>query len=88
MGKVQAMVTTLDSYNAQATSSFCQGGPSFGMRGRGRMPFNNNGGRRDSGGRGPPPHGRWRGAASTTEAQLPTNHFTSPTGAGECQNVH
>ena len=41
MGKVQAMVTTLQSHNAQATSSFHQGGPSFGMRGRGRMPFNN-----------------------------------------------
>ena len=25
MGKVQAMVTTLQSHNAQATSSFCQG---------------------------------------------------------------
>ena len=37
MGKVQAMVTTLQSHNAQTTSSFCQGGPSFGMRGRGRM---------------------------------------------------
>ena len=27
MGKVQAMVTTLQSHNAQATSSSCQGGP-------------------------------------------------------------
>ena len=45
MGKVQAMVTTLQSHNAQATSSFCQGGPSLGMRGRGRMLFHNNGGR-------------------------------------------
>ena len=61
MGKVQAMVTTLQSHNAQATSSFCQGGPSFGMRGRGRMPFHNNGGRGVPGGRGPPPHGRLRG---------------------------
>ena len=52
MGKVQAMVTTLQSHNAQATSPFHQGGSSFGMRGRGRgVP----------GGRGPPPHGRWRG---------------------------
>ena len=32
MGKVQAMVTTLQSHNAQTTSSFCQGNPSFGMR--------------------------------------------------------
>ena len=39
MGKVQAMVTTLQSHNAQVTSSFHQGGPSFGMRGRGRMPL-------------------------------------------------
>ena len=39
MGKVQAMVTTLQSQNAQATSSFCQGNPSFGMRGRGGCPF-------------------------------------------------
>ena len=61
MGKVQAMVTTLQSHNAQATSSFHQGDPSFGMRGRGRMPFHNNGGRGVPGGRGPPPHGRWRG---------------------------
>ena len=61
MGKVQAMVTTLQSYNAQATSSFCQGDPSFGMRGRGRLPFNNNRERGVPGGRGPPPHGRRRG---------------------------
>ena len=61
MGKVQAMVTTLQSHNAQATSSFCQGNPSFGMRGRGRMPFHSNGGRGVPGGRGLPPHGRWRG---------------------------
>ena len=39
MGKVQAMVTTLQSHNAQATSSFRQGNPSFGMRGRGGCPF-------------------------------------------------
>ena len=47
MGKVQARVTTLQSHNAQAASSSCQGSPSFGMRGRGRMPFPNNGGRGD-----------------------------------------
>ena len=39
MGNVQAMVTTLQSHNVQATSSFCQGNPSFGMRGRGGCPF-------------------------------------------------
>ena len=61
MGKVQTMVNTLQSHNTQATSSFLKGGPSIGMRGRGRMPFSNNGGRGVPGGRGPPPHGRWRG---------------------------
>ena len=61
MGKVQAMVTTLQSHNAQATSSFRSGNPSFGMRGRGRMPFHSNGRKGVPGGRGPPPHGRWRG---------------------------
>ena len=60
MGKVQAMVTTLQPQNAQATS-FRQGNPSFGMRGRGKMPFHNNGGRGVPGGRGLPPQGRWRG---------------------------
>ena len=39
MGKVQAMVTTLQAQNAQATSSFCQGNPSLEMRGRGGCPF-------------------------------------------------
>ena len=39
MGKVQAMLTTLQSQNAQATSSFRQGNHSFGMRGRGQCPF-------------------------------------------------
>ena len=61
MGKVQAMVTTLQSQNGQATSSFHQRNPSFGMRGRGRMLFHSNGGRGVLGGRGLPPHGRWRG---------------------------
>ena len=39
MGKVHAKVTTLQSHNAQATSSFRQGNPSFGVRGRGGCPF-------------------------------------------------
>ena len=39
MGKVQAMVTTLHSHTAHATSSFRQGNPSFGMRGRRGFPF-------------------------------------------------
>ena len=61
MGKVQTMVTTLQSQHAKATSSFCQGNPSFGMRGRGRMPFHSDDGRGVPGGRGLPPHSRWRG---------------------------
>ena len=61
LGKVQAMVTTLQSYTAQATSSFRQGNPSFGMRERGRIPFHNNGGRGVPGGRCLPPQARWRG---------------------------
>ena len=35
MGKVQVMVPTSQSHTAQATSSFRQGNPSFGMRGGG-----------------------------------------------------
>ena len=60
MGKVQAMVTTLQSHTAQATSSFRQGNPSSGMRVSGRIPFHNNGGRGGPGGRGLPPQARWR----------------------------
>ena len=33
------MVTTLQSHNAKAASTFNKGGPSIGMRGKGRMPF-------------------------------------------------
>ena len=62
MGKVQAMVTTLQSHNAQAASTFNKGGPSFGMMGKGRMPFSNPGGRGVPGGGGPPPQNRWRGS--------------------------
>ena len=61
MSKVQAMVTTLQSHNAKAASTFNKGGPSIGMRGKGRMPFSNPGGRRVPGGEGPPPQTRWRG---------------------------
>ena len=39
MGKVQGMVTTLQSHNAQATSSFRQGNSSIGMRETGECPF-------------------------------------------------
>ena len=55
MSKVQAMVTTLQSHNAKAASTFNKGGPSIGMRGKGRMPFSNPGGRGVPGGGGPPP---------------------------------
>ena len=61
MSKVQAMVTTLQSHNAQAASTFNKGGPSIGMRGKGMMPFPNTGGRGVPGGRGPPPQTRCRG---------------------------
>ena len=61
MGKVQAMVTTLQSHNPQATSSFHKRGLSIGMRGNGRVPFSNNRGRGVPGCGGPLPHGRWRG---------------------------
>ena len=55
------MITTLQSRTAQATSTFRQGNPSFGMRESGRTTFNNNGGRGGPGGRGLPPQSRWRG---------------------------
>ena len=61
MGKVQSMITTLQSHTAQATLTLRQGNPSFGMRGRGRTTFNNNGGRGGPGGRGLPSQSRWRG---------------------------
>ena len=60
MSKVQAMVTTLQSHNAQAASTFKKAGPSIGMRGKGRMPFPSTGGRGVPGGIGPPPQNRWR----------------------------
>ena len=49
------MVTTLQSHNSQAASTCSKGGPSIGMRGKGRMPFLNPTGRGIPGGRGPPP---------------------------------
>ena len=62
MSKVQAMVNTLQSHNAKAASTFNKGGPSIGMRGKGRMAFPSPGGRGASGGGGPPPlQLRWRG---------------------------
>ena len=83
MGKVQAMVTTLQSQNAQVTSSFCQGNPSLGMRGRGGCSFIVM-----VGGESLEVeaflHMVDGGAASITEAQLPTKHYTSPAGTGEC----
>ena len=56
MGKVQSMITTLQSHTAQATSTFRQENPSFGMRWNGRTTFSNNGSRGGPGGRGLPPH--------------------------------
>ena len=43
IGKVQSIITTLQSHTCQGTSTFRQENPSFGIRGRGRFPFNNNG---------------------------------------------
>ena len=60
MSKVQAMVTTLQSHNTQAASTCSKGGPSIGMRGKGRIPFVNPGKRGVPGGRGPPPQTTWR----------------------------
>ena len=87
MGKVQSMITTLQTHTVQATFTFRQGNPSFGIRGRGRTPFNNNGERGGPGGWGLPAQSRWRGAAPTTETPLPAQYYTSPGGAGECQNL-
>ena len=39
MGKVQSMITTLQSHTTHATSSFRKGNPSFGMRGEGGLHF-------------------------------------------------
>ena len=75
MSKVQAMVTTLQSHNAQAASTFKKGGPSIGMRGKGRMPFTSTGGRGVPGGGGPPPPNRWRGQP---QPQGPNSHQTLP----------
>ena len=61
MSKVQAIVTTLQSHNSQAASTCSKGGPSIGMRGKGRMPFVNPGGIGAPGGGGPPSQPRWRG---------------------------
>ena len=55
------MITTLQSHTAQATSTFGQGNPSFGMRGTGRTTFNNNGGRGGPGGKGLPLQSTWKG---------------------------
>ena len=78
MGKVQAMVTTLQSHNAQAASTFNKGGHSFGMRGKGRMPFSNPGGRGVPGGRGPPCQSRWRGQPQPQRPNSQQQTLTHP----------
>ena len=70
MGRVQSMITTLQTHTAQFTSTFRQGNPSFGIRGRGQTPFNNNGGRGGPGGRGLPPKSRWRGSPNHRDPTL------------------
>ena len=59
MGKMQSMIATLQSETAQASLTFRQGNPSFGMRGRGRTSYSDR--RGGPGGRGLPPQSRWRG---------------------------
>ena len=58
VGKMKTLVTTLQS--AQAPTSFRQGNPSFGMKGRGRNPYTDR--RGDPGGRGLPSQSRLRGS--------------------------
>ena len=53
---MKTLVTTLQT--AQASSSFRQGNPSFGMKGRGRNPYTDR--RGDPGGRGLPSQSRLR----------------------------
>ena len=83
MSKVQAMVTTLQSHNAKAASTFNKWGPSIEMRGKGRMPFSNPGGRGVPGG-GPlkkklPPAKR-QGSVTRGEClNSPTSPSHSPT---------
>ena len=59
MGKMQSMVATLQSQNAQASTTFRQENPSLGMRGRRMTTYNDR--REGPGGRGLPPQSRWRG---------------------------
>ena len=74
MSKVQAMVNTLQSHNSQTASTCSKGGPSIGMRGKGRMPFVNPGGRGVPGGRGPPPQPRWRGQPQPHRGPTPNRY--------------
>ena len=77
MGKVQSMITTLQTHTAQAISTFRQGNPSFVIRGRGRTPFNN-GGRGGPGGQGLPPQSRWRGSPNCRDSTpSPVLHIPS-----------
>ena len=57
VGKMKTLVTTLQM--AQASTSFRQGSPSFGMKGRGRNPYTDRKG--DPEGRGLPFQAGWRG---------------------------
>ena len=74
IGKVQSMITRLQTHTAQATSTFRQGNPSFGIRGRERTPFDNNGRRGGTGGWHLPPQPRWRG-----QSQPQRPHFQPST---------
>ena len=58
MGKMQSMIATSQLQTAQVSTTFGQGNPSFGMRGRGRTTYNDR--RGGPGGRGLPLQSRWR----------------------------
>ena len=58
------------------------------MRGKGRMPFPNTGGRGVPGGRAPPPQTRWRGQPQPQRPQLPTDIITSPAGSRETPKTY
>ena len=73
MGKMQFMITALQSQPVQATSTFRQGNPSFGMRGRGRTIYNNNGRRGGPADRGLPPQSRWRGQPQPQSPPQPSS---------------
>ena len=88
MGKVQTMITTVQTHTAQASSPFRQGNPSFGMRERGRTAYNNNGGRGGPGGRSLPPQSRWSGKPQSQRPPSQPSTTHPQHGAREYQNLY